>query len=159
MGREGPPPGHQRQTHTQTQPTAKRPQHPPPHPARHDLPWRFTWPGPRSPQGPGPESLCGLVSGSPLLPPKGPTHLAERVGLGVWQQPRWSHAGQLSGRPLARDCLQSPQAQAVFFKKQSPGPPDTTVQSNTEQIIRKPQIIPKFHPELQPADIPTQSWN
>lgn len=52
--------------HKHTQPTADSPT------PRHGLPGWFTWPGPRAPQGPAPESPCGLVSGSPLLPPKAP---------------------------------------------------------------------------------------
>lgn len=80
-------------THTDTNTCSPLPNSP--SPAPRDLPWWFTWPGPGSPRGPAPESPCGLVSGSPLLPLKRPTHLAERVGLGAWQRPRW---GQLSDR-------------------------------------------------------------
>lgn len=52
---------------------------------------------------------------------------------------------------LARNRLPPPQAPGTLFQNTPQSSPASAVPSCTEQIIRKPQIMPNFHPELQSA--------
>ena len=49
--------------------------------------------------------------------------------------------------------------QATLFQNMPQSSPTSTAQSCIEQIIGKPQIIPKFHPQLQPAVTTTKRCN
>lgn len=68
---------------------------------RRDLPWRFTWPGPRTPPGTSPCVTVWACVRQPVSASEGPPHppgrASGRAGLGAWQRPRRGHPGRLSG--------------------------------------------------------------
>lgn len=49
--------------------------------------------------------------------------------------------------------------QAALFQNMPQSIPTSTAQICIEQVIGKPQKIPKFHPQLQPAVTTTKCWN
>lgn len=127
---------------------------------RHDLPWWFTWPGPRSPRGQPLSHRVGLCQAA-LFCSKGPCPpgRAGRTGdlAATPMEPSWAALGQAHwlGTLHAPQDPRSPRQDAGRSQARRQLSKAILNTSSTG----KPQSTAKFCPKFQPANTTTKYWN